>query len=172
MPGVTRQPAPETALHARYARNGGHADCFVTEISRQVTHAEFVEAFYTTWLFKLERFVLTCLVLKPSTDAEARALARGERDRFAAWFLEARAPDELLVHDYQNKTRSWLKVEALPGTPPRTRLYFGTGIRAVRDGSGAPRLSAFFKLLMGFHLLYARSLLSAARSRLERSSRA
>jgi hypothetical protein len=171
MSGVTRQPVPETALHAKYARNGGHADCFVTEIARPVTHAEFVEAFYTTWLFKLERLVLTCLLFKPSTDAEARALARGERDRFAAWFLEARAPDELLVHDYQNKTRSWLKVEPLPGEAARTRLCFGTGILAIADRDGVPRLSIFFKLLMGFHLIYARSLLSTARSRLERSGR-
>jgi hypothetical protein len=169
MPGVTRQPVPETALHARYARDGGHADCFVTDIARQVTHAEFVEAFYTTWLFKLERLVLTCLVSKPSTDAEARALARGERDRFAAWFLEARAPDELLMYDFQDRTRSWLKVEPLNGDLSGTRLYFGTGIRAITDSSGAKRLGGSFKFLMGFHLLYARALLSTARSRLERS---
>jgi hypothetical protein len=171
MPGVTRQPVPETALHARYAREGGHADCFVTDIARPVTHAEFVAAFYTTWLFKLERLVLAWLVSKPSTDAEARALARGERDRFAAWFLEARAPDELLMHDFQDKTRSWLKVEPLPGDPSGTRLYFGTGIRAVTDPGGAQRLGGSFRLLMGFHLLYARALLSTARSRLERSGR-
>jgi hypothetical protein len=171
MPGVTRQPVPETALHAKYARNGGHADCFVTDIARQVTHAEYVEAFYTSWLFRLERLVLTCLVFKPSTDAEARALARGERDRFAAWSLEARAPDQLLMHDYQDKTRSWFKVESLPRERPTTRLYFGTGIKPVTDGSGTKRLSIFFRLLMGFHLLYARALLSTARSRLERSGR-
>jgi hypothetical protein len=171
MPGVTRQPVPETALHAKYARNGGHADCFVTDIARQVTHAEYVEAFYTSWLFRLERLVLTCLVFKPSTDAEARAVARGERDRFAAWFLEARAPDQLLMHDYQDKTRSWFKVESLRREPPTTRLYFGTGIKPVTDENGTKRLGVFFKLLMGFHLLYARALLSAARSRLERSGR-
>jgi hypothetical protein len=169
MPGVTRQPVPETALHAKYARNGGHADCFATDIARPVTHAEFVEAFYTTWLFKLERLVLACLVSKPSTDAEVRALARGERDQFAAWFLEARAPDELLMHDFQNRTRSWLKVETLPGAVPGTRLYFGTGIRTITDKSGGQRIGSSFKLLMGFHLLYARALLSTARSRLERS---
>lgn len=169
MPGVRRQPVPAGALHARYATHGGHADCYVTEIAREVAHAEFVEAFYTSWLFKLERFVLTWLVNKPSTDAEARALARGERDTFAAWFLESRVPDELLVHDYQDKTRSWFKVEQIPGPRPGTRLYFGTGIASITDcQTGTRRLSVFFIVLMGFHLVYSRALLAAARSRLAR----
>ncbi len=169
MPGVRRQPVPADALHAKYANHGGHADCYVTEIAREVAHAEFVEAFYTSWLFKLERFVLTWLVNKPSTDAEARALARGERDTFAAWFLESRAPDELLMHDYQDKTRSWFKVERIPGPTAGTRLYFGTGIASITNRmTGARRLSVFFITLMGFHLVYSRALLAAARSRLAR----
>ena len=165
---VIRQPTPSGALHEKYARAGGHADCFVADIARPVTLAEFVEAFYTTWLFKLERLVLACLVFKPSSDAEARALARGERDTFAAWFLEARAPDQLLVHDYQNKTRSWFKVEPMPGKS--TRLYFGTGIAPIaRRRTGAKGLSLSFRLLMRFHLVYARALLGAAHSRLARA---
>lgn len=169
MSAVTRQPVPENALHAKYARESGHADCFVADVSREVTHAEYVESFYTTWLFKLERLILTWLVSKPSTDAEARAVARGERDQFAAWFLEARAPNELVMHDFQDKTRSWFKVERLPGAG--TRLYFGTGIKPVKRRNGAREIGSSFRLLMGVHLLYSRALLSAARSRLERSRR-
>ena len=62
----------DEALTQRYRASGAHTDCFFTELARPVTHAEFVEAFYTTWLFKLERWILRVCVAKPSTDAEAR----------------------------------------------------------------------------------------------------
>jgi hypothetical protein len=91
---------PANALLVRYAPEGGYADSFVTDVPFPVSHADYVEAFYTTWLFKLERLVLL-LVAKPSTDAHARQLARGERTMFAAWSVEARAPDQLLVCDFQ-----------------------------------------------------------------------
>jgi len=64
------------------------------------THDVFVEAFYATALFKLERWLLRFLVARPSTDAEAHELARGERYSFAAWSVEARTPDQVLLRDF------------------------------------------------------------------------
>lgn len=161
---------PEHALHAKYAHAGGYADCYISRIARPVTHAEYVEAFYTTWLFKLERFVLTWFVDKPSSDAEARELARGAGNAFAAWTVEARAENQLLVCDFQNKTRSWLMV-APADHGAGTTLYFGTAIVPVTNRrTGEKRLSAFFTALLTFHKVYARALLGAARSRLERSA--
>ena len=151
---ITPQPLPPFALLSRYAADGGYADCYATELPGDYSHAEYVAAFYTSWLFKLERLVLATLVFKPSTDEQAEQLGRGERDAFAAWSVEARAPDQLLVRDYQGKTRSWLMIERQDGV---TKLYFGTGIG---------RLSAFFRGLLPFHKRYARALLRAARSRL------
>src|SRR6185503_5105352 len=107
---IEPQPLPPFALLTRYAADGGYADCFATELPGDFSHAEFVAAFYTTWLFKLERLVLATLVFKPSTDRQAEQLARGERNAFAAWTVEARSPDQLLVRDYQGKTCSWLMV--------------------------------------------------------------
>ena len=134
---VRPQALPANALLVRYANGGGYADCFVTDVPLPVSHADYVEAFYTTWLFKLERLVLL-LVAKPSTDAHARQLARGERTTFAAWSVEARAPDQLLVCDYQGKTRSWLMVEpGLDQGTATTRLYFGTGIVPVTERTPA-----------------------------------
>lgn len=157
---------PDRALLAVYRRDGGYADCFATETPRSVTHADFVEAFYTTWLFRLERWILDRLVHKPSTDAEARALARGERDVFAAWSVEARAENQLLMCDFQSHTRSWLMVEPLA---TGTRLYFGSGIvPRVDRNTGAKRMGVVYRLLLGFHKLYSRALLRAARSRLAR----
>jgi hypothetical protein len=164
---VRPQALPAHSLLNPYAANG-YADCFVAALAGSVTHAQYVEAFYTSWLFKLERFVLRWLVAKPSTDEEARALAQGKRDEFAAWSVESRAPEQLLVRDYQGKTCSWLMVE--PGFENNraiTRLYFGTGIvPRVNRHTGQRRLTFFFRALVPFHKVYARSLLSAARSRL------
>ena len=101
---------PEEALTQRYRASGAYTDCFFTELARPVTHAEFVEAFYTTGLFKLERWILRLCVARPSSDAEARALARGERDSFAAWSVEARAPGQVLLRDFTGRTCSWLMV--------------------------------------------------------------
>jgi len=161
---IAPQPLPQFSLLSRYATDGGYADCFATELPGDFSHAEYVAAFYTSWLFKLERLVLATLVFKPSTDQQAEQLARGERDAFAAWSVEARAPDQLMVCDFQGKTRSWLMVERQDGF---TKLYFGTGIVPLVDApSGRRRLSAFFRALMPFHKRYARALLAAARSRL------
>lgn len=132
---------------------------------RVATHAEYVEAFYTTRLFRLERFILTWLVDKPSTDAEARSLAQGARDAFAAWSVEGRVGNQLLMCDFQSRTRSWLMIE--PGAAS-TRLYFGSGI-VPRVIDGKKRMGPGFRALLGFHKLYSRALLASARARLARS---
>jgi hypothetical protein len=163
---VTPCELPPAALLRRYLDAGAYADCYVTEIVAPVSHAEYVEAFYTTAVFKLERFILKWLVNKPSTDADVRRLAGGETDSFAAWSLEAKAPGQLLLCDYQHRTRSWLMIAPLESGRTGTRLYFGSAIVPVRTKSGAVRMSFFFRALLGFHKLYSRVLLKAARSRL------
>ena len=164
MSGIHRAALPAYALLADRARDGEYADCYVVEVPQEVTHADFVEAFYTTWLFKLERFILAWLVKKPSTDAEARALARGERTRFAAWRVEERVGNQLVMRDFQGKTCSWLMVESLPAS---TRLYFGSAVVPRPDVAPGKRTMGFaFHALLGFHAAYSRALLRAARSRL------
>jgi hypothetical protein len=154
---VQSRPLPDHALLAKFARQGANADCYVTAVPLEVTHADYVEAFYTSWLFKLERFILTWFTDKPSTDDEARELARGERETFAAWSVDSRAGNQLVMLDFMAYTCSWLMVETRPA---ETVLYFGTGIM---------RRTLGFKLLLPFHKVYARSLLAAARSRLRRT---
>ena len=157
---------PDAALTQRYRASGAHTDCFFTELARPVTHAQYVEAFYTTGLFRLERWILRLCVGRPSTDAEARALARGERDSFAAWTVEARAPDQLLLRDFTGRTCSWLMVTPARRAPG-TRLYFGSVVIPVRDtASGQAGMPAVHAKLMGFHARYSRLLLRAAARRL------
>jgi hypothetical protein len=149
---------------------GAYTDCYAAETPQAVSHAEYVEAFYTTWVFKLERLILGLLVSRPSTDAEARHLALGERDKFAAWSVEARAPDQLLLADFVGRTKSWLMVEKNEGRGSGgTRLYFGSAVMPVRDRkTGRSSLGAVHAALLGFHKLYSRVLLRAARARLLR----
>ena len=165
MSAITTPPLPEHALLARYAGNGSYTDCYATDLPGSFSHAEFVAAFYTTWLFKLERAILRWLAAKPSTDEEAAELAQGGRRSFAAWTVEASAPNQLLMCDFLGNTRSWFMIE------PRhdggvTRLYFGSAVVARKTDDGAPRLGFSFRALLGFHRRYSRALLRAARVRL------
>jgi hypothetical protein len=155
---------PAGALLQRYRDAGAYTDCYGTVVAARVSHAQFVEAFYTTWLFRLERWVLV-LVGKASTDAQARALATGEADAFAAWTVEARAPGQLLLCDYRGSTRSWLM--CAPEGEGGTRLYFGSAVvPRVDERTGRRGLGWVFAGLLGFHRLYSRMLLRAAISRM------
>ena len=131
------------------------------DVPGTVTHARFVEAFYTSWLFRVERAILAAAARRPSTDADVRALAAGASERFAAWTVEARAADQLLLSDMQGSTRSWLMVAPGPAT---TTLYFGSAVvpRRARSAGEAPRMGWLFRALLGFHALYSRALLSLA----------
>lgn len=165
---VSASDLPPESLLTRYVASGAYADCFLTEVPRRVSHRQFVEAFYTSTVFSLERAILR-LASRPSTIAEATQLAAGLRDSFAAWTVEARARDQLLLCDYLGRTRSWLMVEAIEGARPATKLYFGSAVVPKRDkATGRTSLGPVFSALLGFHKTYSRVLLSAAASRLER----
>ena len=160
---------PETAVLARYAGEGGYTDCYRSEVDATVMLSQYVEAFYTSPLFKVERFILRWAVRRPSSDAEARQLARGEIDRFAAWTVEDRDRRQLLMCDLFGQTRSWFLVEPrVDGTG--TRLYFGSAVVPTPASvqRGKPQMGLVFRALLGFHQLYSRALLSAACRQLNR----
>ncbi len=173
MSSVQPCPLPQHALLQKYKLSGAFADCYVTEVTALVSQADFVAAFYSTSLFKVERFILKWLAGRPSSDLDARRLAAGTTDAFAAWSVEARTDEQLLLADFTGRTRSWLM--AVPAGAadgrPRTLLYFGSAVTARgnrgRDGQG---MGFVFHALMGFHRLYSRLLLGAARSRVLRGS--
>lgn len=167
VPSIRQSELPDDALLTEYARGNNYTDCFVTEIASTVSQAEYVTAFYTTFLFKIERLILRWLVRKPSSDSEARQLADGELETFAAWYVEQRREDQLLMCDFRDKTRSWLMVSRSPGQAG-SRLYFGSAVVPVYNAkTGASSQGLVFKLLAGFHKVYSVALLYSARSRLE-----
>ncbi|MEQ1819867.1 MAG: hypothetical protein ABL871_14790, partial [Terricaulis sp.] len=69
---ITACELPDGALLQRYVAKGAYTDCFATDVAASVSLAAFVEAFYTSAAFKCERFVLTSVVAKPSSDDDAR----------------------------------------------------------------------------------------------------
>ena len=166
---IKRLCVPTNALLAKYTDSRTYTDCFATDIARTVSHAEFVEAFYTGRLFKLERLLLRVFLAKPSTDLQARQLAAGELNEFAAWTVEARAENQLLLCAVDRRTRSWLMVSTTD-VPSGTRLYFGSalllGRKTGNTSTGKPEMGFVFKALLGFHNFYSRALLSAAARRL------
>ena len=152
----------------RYRREGAYVDCYSADLPGPVTQARFVEAFYTTPVFRLERTILALVVNRPSTDAQAAQLGHGHLDLFATWRVEQQSNEQLLLCDLHGRTRSWLM--ALPMNGPAgasTRLYFGSAIvAAANPGQAKNRLGRGFGLLLGFHKVYSKVLLGAARSRL------
>lgn len=166
---------PRGALLHAYRDRGAYTDCYVTEVARAVSRSEYVEAFYTTPVFKLERQILRWFAATPSTDREARQLASGALDSFAAWRVEGRTPDQLLLCDVSGRTRSWLMVEPIEhrAPPGSTRLYFGSAVVPIVSArSGKATLGFTFRALLGFHKLYSRILLRAARARLNGNAHA
>lgn len=171
MPPVQPCPLPASALLQRYAGGQGYTDCFFSDVPRAVPHAAFVAAFYTSAVFRLERWLIALLAGRPSTDAQARQLGQGALDAFSAWTVEARADNQLLMADRSGRTRSWLMVAPSEAPDGGTRLFFGSAVvPVVHRATGRPALGAAFTALLGFHKLYSKLLLRAAASRLMRAT--
>jgi len=162
---ITKCRVPADTMLNKYLMDGAYADCYFTEIPAQVPFPEFILAFYTTPLFKLERLILKLTVSRPSTDMEARQLAEGAREGFAAWTVEGRGENELLMCDFLRRTRSWFMV--IPVNGIRTQLYFGSAISSRGDPRTGKLSPGFiFQALLGFHQIYSVLLLYSAKLRI------
>lgn len=165
---VVEQPTgpPGASLLAERAADFGYADAWTTTLDRPVPLPDFVVAFWTTPAFRAERLILAMLGW-PSRARDARALADGAAGHFAAWRVEARRANEILLRDASGRTRSWLHVEPL-GTAG-TRLWFGSAITALPGAGGMTNpIGPVFRGLLGVHRIYSRVLLAQARRRLAR----
>ncbi len=168
---IEKRKLPANTLLQSYAAiEGGYTDCYSTEIDSVVSLSDFVGAFYVTWLFKLERFVLKHAASRPSTDSQARDVAEGKINQFAAWTVEQREDRQLLMCDMHSRTRSWFMIAPQPDQgKSTTRLYFGTAVTPLAPkGDRKPSIGFAFHAMLGFHKLYSRALLSAAKSQLAR----
>jgi hypothetical protein len=165
---IIRESVPDDALLQTYRgglrpeRWGSYGDCFSVTVDRVASLADFVFAFYTSPVFRIERLMLRALVGVPSSDAAVRALAGGFSASFAVWYVGMRTVTQLLMCDRYERTRSWFRVVPLDGG--RTLLQFGSAVAARRDRqTGATKFGGGFRLLLGFHVLYSQVLLHAAK---------
>jgi hypothetical protein len=166
---ITQDAVPEDALLCTY-RGGlrperweGSGDCFSVTADRLTSLAEFVFAFYTSPVFRIERVILRLLAGAPSTDAEARSLAEGSGTSFAIWRVGERTATQLLMCDRYERTRSWFGV--VPLKDGRTLLQFGSAVASGghrRIAAGAAR-GNLFRLLLRFHVVYSQVLMHAAK---------
>ncbi len=160
---------PEASFLLQLQRSGCYADCYTIQVPISVTQAQFVEAFYTTPLFKAERLILRLVAFKPSTDQDASDLAQGKKDSFAVWRVSRRSPEQLLLTEQTGRTSSWLMAVPDPTTLPeaKTRLFFGSAVTSrTNPKTGKRELGFVFHALLGLHKLYSRHLLQSAASRL------
>lgn len=152
---------PEAALLQRYAvQRGCYTDCFETVLPNAVALPAFLEAFYGSWLFGLEKLVLRAHLRGKPINWDIAPVADGTADAYAAWTVEGRGDGQILMSDLGGHTRSYLAVE--PTLQGGARLLFGSAV-VPRSGYELPWL---VRVTVPLHQFYARSLLRAARRRL------
>jgi len=167
---IIQETLPEDSLLKTYRggahpeRWGANGDCFAVTVGYPVSLRDFVVAFYTSPLFRIERLLLRIVVNAPSSRRQAHAVAEGSAAEFAAWYVGERTATQLLMCDRYERTRSWFCVAPVNGG---TRLRFGSAVVGSRDTlAGAMTLGGSFPWLLRFHVLYSQLLLHAAKKRL------
>ncbi len=159
---VNEAPLPDGALLQEFVDRHEYTDCFVTLVRAEVTFPAYVESFYTTRLFKLERHILKWLISRPSTDEEARRVSCNEIKEFAAWTEHRRSDNQLVMMDLRQQTCSWFMLVPQEGA---SLLYFGSAVMRDRETTQGKTLKWTYQCLLGFHRLYSRALLQAAARR-------
>ncbi len=157
-------------MHDYANRAGFFADCYAAELDVDVSFAEYIAAFYSTRIFKVERLILRVAAAARSTDEDARQLGLGKTDKFTIWRVAARLDTQLLM-ETKGRTRSWFMIEDLGHKgAPKTRLYFGSIVAPIKGtgATGTPKMGRLFSAMLGIHTLYSKALLRAARKRLLR----
>jgi len=161
---VTKTDLPQDALLNTYAtRSDCFTDCFYVDVQGNVSQEKYIMAFYRTWLFNLEKWVLDKTLKRPSDDATLTQMAKGSGHAFAAWNVEARGERQVLLADIEGgRTRSWLMAKPMGD---KTRLFFGSAVLPAKEGAG---LGPVFTALLGFHNVYSYALLGACARDLRR----
>ena len=163
MNSIKKCNAPEDSFLFSYAtETNAYIDSFTTNIPTQVNLEKYIQAFYTTRLFKLERLLLKYLASAPLTDVDVNALAANNIQHFALWNVVARTDQQIFMN--AGRTSSWLCVAS---NEKGTQLYFGSAVKPMIDKqTGERKMGMLFTALLGFHKLYSRALLWSAKKRL------
>jgi hypothetical protein len=150
---------------AKYSTTTGcYTDCFTTKVPTVVSFNDFATSFFTSPVFKLERFLIKFSLGKPTTQQDVTNFLSGKSDHFAVWQVEERHDNQLLLAVGKGQIRTWLMFEHVKAdtnsVSAHTSLYFGSAV-LPKDQNG--RMGALFHALKGFHGLYSKILLWQAR---------
>jgi hypothetical protein len=159
MPRVTACAVPEGSLLAEFGGPQDYRDCFAREVPGTVTLEAYIERFYCSMAFRPERLVLG-LLGRGASNADAKALARGEADGIAVWKVVARRQREILLESKGTGTASWLAVESLGDASSSSAAIGQTTTTRLRFGSWVGSLDQSAWRFMALpHVLYSRVLL-------------
>jgi hypothetical protein len=126
-----------------------YSDCFTITVPSRISLQQYVQAFFTCPVFRVERMLLPVA----TSDSEAEAISRGTSGRFGVWSVLERTDDELLatwsVDGYSMHGATWFRVIEVPGDA--TRLEFGSSV--------TPSEGLWLLPMMWFHVWYSRVLL-------------
>lgn len=152
-----------TMLKAYQAQEGCYTDCYAVDVAGAPDIERFIRIFFDTSIFRLERRILALSGLEATHADDVDALARGHRSRFAAWRLEGKTADELMLRFERPSGRTWLHVADVPDQSGQARLFFGSALLpGARDNDKRPTIGWSLHAFLPFHRLYARMLLRAA----------
>ena len=173
MSKIIEAEIPSHALSAKYLEEGAFVDCYYIEIPEEITLDKYIEAFYTTPLFKVERTILSIATFKSATDRDAAELSLGKSSSYSIWTVESRKSNQVLLCDFTRKTRSWLMVKTSKNEDSViSRLFFGSVVVPSKvSESGHASFGLLFHLFSRFHLSYSKALLNAAYKKLLRKNK-
>lgn len=170
MPVKKCQIPKDSFLDAYASLPGCHTDCFSVGVSDPVTLPDFIGAFFTSPVFRLERWVLAVFAAAKTTDMDIGNLASGKSDRLAMWVVEARKCDQIILAVGSGPIRSWLMVAPNPNHAQGAILHFGSVVLPMTDAAnGTPKIGLVFRLFLGFHKFYSRILLWSAKRNILRT---
>lgn len=159
------QPIPEWSLLAPYAQPPHYTDHFCISVSAEVTIEQWTAAFFSSRVFRLERFLLNRVFPCKATDDAALALGEGRSDAFSAWTVERRGQGQLLLKS--GITRTWLAAAPHVATDGSangtTELYLGSAVLGAQERSIA---SGVLRAALAPHRAYSRALLRSGQQNL------
>lgn len=167
---VSAGSEPDAALIREYARlPGGYVDCFYADVGGRVTLSDYIEAFFSTPVFRAERLMLNLTANGRSNRQSASELASGSSDKMAIWTTQARDDAQILMIAGNGPVFTWLMVEEAQTDAFSSRLYFGSAVLPTATGKdGTPKMAAGFRVFLGLHIFYSRLLLWWAARDLDR----
>jgi len=162
MPRADKSAIPTHSFMQPFTEiEGCSADAFKSSVEFPVALEEFIQAFFGSTAFQMERTLLKIMGKPYVSPADIKALAAGQQAQFAIWQVKERSDHEIMLKVGDGPIRSWLMV--LPEQNGKTSLYFGSAVLPQgKTKNGTPQIGFLFRTLIGFHNFYSRLLLNSA----------